>query len=158
MGAAYREIIGALWRQRADENFEVERSIPTVPPAELDAPRLGFTRPDGSADLGPLDLIEVGTVSRVDVGTGTFAVARVDSDRVIVIDGRCTHGNAHLGDGAIVTTADGPCIECPKHNGRFDLATGSPCRKPVTVAVDVHSISLDAGHIIVAPPTEELTT
>ena len=46
-------------------------------------------------------------------------------------DGLCTHAEVHLADGAIV---DGQ-IECPKHNGRFDAATGEPTRKPVRRAL-----------------------
>ena len=40
--------------------------------------------------------------------------------------GLCTHGNAQLADGFL----QGTCIECPKHNGRFDIRDGSVRRPP----------------------------
>ena len=146
---AYREIIGALWRQRGDAGHEVERVVPDVPAPGVSTGRNGAVRPDGAFDLGPIELIEVGTVSRVDVGPRTFAVARVTADRMCVVDGLCTHGRVHLADGTIVDGPDGTQIECPKHNGRFDLATGAPCRKPVTVALATHVVSIDDGHAII---------
>ena len=39
----------------------------------------------------------------------------------------CTHGNTHLADGLV----KGKTIECPKHNGRFNLVDGSPARAPI---------------------------
>ena len=47
-------------------------------------------------------------------------------------DGICTHGNAHLADGLV----KGTLIECPKHNGRFDIRDGSPQRPPVCVGAE----------------------
>ena len=47
--------------------------------------------------------------------------------RLFASDGICTHGNTHLADGLV----QGGLIECPKHNGRYRLADGSPARAPV---------------------------
>jgi Na+-transporting NADH:ubiquinone oxidoreductase subunit F len=150
---AYREIIAALWKQRDDPAYTPrDRIVPDVAPAQGRHGRLGAVRPDGSFDLGPLGLVEVGSISRVDVLDHTFAVARLDANSVCVVDGLCTHGRAHLADGALVESVGGPSIECPKHNGRFDLASGAPCRKPVTVAINIHDVAMTSGHIIITPP------
>jgi Na+-transporting NADH:ubiquinone oxidoreductase subunit F len=150
---AYREIVAALWKQRTDPAYTPrDRIVPDIAPAQGRHGRLGAVRPDGSFDLGPLGLVEVGSISRVDVSDHTFAVARLDADRVCVVDGYCTHGRAHLADGVIVESADGASIECPKHNGRFDLASGAPCRKPVTVAIEVHAVDIKSGHVIIPLP------
>ncbi len=146
---AYREIVGALWRQRRDPDHEVPRNVPTVMGPDVSGVRLGAVRPDGAFDLGPIGLVELGTVSRVDVGDHTYAVARTAPDTVCVVDGYCTHGRAHLADGTIVDGPGGPQIECPKHNGRFDLASGAPCRRPATIDLTVHAVSIDDGHAII---------
>lgn len=50
---------------------------------------------------------------------------------VFATDNLCTHGHAKLCDGFL----EGFEIECPFHQGRFDIrtgeATGAPCTEPV---------------------------
>ena len=48
-------------------------------------------------------------------------------------DNYCTHGNALLCDGFI----EGNEVECPFHQGRFDVRTGAPTCAPVTEAIVV---------------------
>jgi naphthalene 1,2-dioxygenase ferredoxin component len=43
-------------------------------------------------------------------------------------DNLCTHGNARLSEGFVL----GDCIECPLHQGQFDIRSGAPLCKPVT--------------------------
>ena len=74
-----------------------------------------------AADLGRADVI------RFDHGHRTYALYRDDEGKLYATDGVCTHGNTHLADGLV----KGKIIECPKHNGRFNLADGSPARPPV---------------------------
>ena len=56
-------------------------------------------------------------------------------------DGVCTHGNTHLADGLVI----GKMIECPKHNGRFNLADGSPARPPVCRGLATYPIEETGG-------------
>ena len=58
----------------------------------------------------------------------------------------CTHGRARLCEGFI---EDGS-IECPLHQGRFDLKTGAPMCAPVTEALVIHPARVEAGRIWVA--------
>ena len=57
----------------------------------------------------------------------------------------CTHQHALLSDGYV---EDG-CIECPLHQGRFDLASGAPKAPPVTEAVRVYPVKSDNGKVYV---------
>jgi 3-phenylpropionate/trans-cinnamate dioxygenase ferredoxin subunit len=41
----------------------------------------------------------------------------------------------------------GDQIECPKHNGRFDIRTGAPLRAPVCVALATWPARVVDGHI-----------
>jgi nitrite reductase/ring-hydroxylating ferredoxin subunit len=58
-------------------------------------------------------------------------------------DGICTHGHAHLADGLV----KGKLIECPKHNGRFDITDGSPQPQPVCVALKTYPALEHEGKI-----------
>ena len=57
----------------------------------------------------------------------------------------CTHQFALLSEGYV---EDG-CIECPLHQGRFDLATGAPKAPPVTEPVRVYPVKTENGKVYV---------
>jgi 3-phenylpropionate/trans-cinnamate dioxygenase ferredoxin component len=46
----------------------------------------------------------------------------------------------------------GHLIECPKHNGRFDIRTGSAARAPVCVALKTYPARVTADRIEVDLP------
>lgn len=128
---AYREIIPAILRQVKDPGFYVRRKLPerTSALADHKHPSSADAKPDpdgwieicAAADLGSNDVL------RFDHGRKTYALIRDGAGALFATDGICTHGNTHLADGLV---KDG-IIECPKHNGRFHLADGSPARAPI---------------------------
>jgi nitrite reductase/ring-hydroxylating ferredoxin subunit len=62
-------------------------------------------------------------------GHGTaFAVFRVGGRHYVTQDA-CTHGPGSLAEGFV----DGEEIECPFHQGRFHIPTGSPSAPPCTI-------------------------
>ncbi|MBB6670698.1 MocE family 2Fe-2S type ferredoxin [Cohnella nanjingensis] len=87
--------------------------------------------------------IEEEDVIRFDHGDRTFALYRSADDQYYATDGYCTHERFHLADGLVI----GRQIECPKHNGRFDYATGEAKRAPVCVALRTYPVKNDAGTI-----------
>lgn len=93
--------------------------------------------------------IDVDDVIRVDHGERTLAVYRLGRDRFCATDGMCTHEDAHLADGFV----DGGVIECPKHNGRFDIATGAAKGVPVTVNLQTYPVRVDGNRVLVELPT-----
>ncbi|MFZ4774790.1 MAG: NADH:ubiquinone reductase (Na(+)-transporting) subunit F [Terrimicrobiaceae bacterium] len=143
--AAWREIITALFRQVKDPAWHVKRRLPE-PKQRLDeALRHSDAKPDAAgwieicagADLGPADVL------RFDHGRKTFALIRDGEGKLFATDGICTHGNNHLADGLV---KDG-IIECPKHNGRFHLADGSPARAPICRGLATYPIEERNGRI-----------
>lgn len=144
--AAYREIIPTLLKQVKDPAYHVKRSLP--PPAKQTI-AAGFSvrdaRPDAggwievcaAADLGPADVI------RFDHGKKTYALYRTDDGQLYATDGMCTHGNTHLAGGLV----KGKIIECPKHNGRFNLVDGSPARPPVCRGLATYPIEERGGRL-----------
>jgi len=82
-------------------------------------------------------------VMRFDHGRKTYALIRDERGALYATDGICTHGNTHLADGLV---KDG-IIECPKHNGRFHLADGSPARTPVCRGLATYPIEERGGRL-----------
>ena len=93
-------------------------------------------------EVGPLDDIEEEDVMRFDHAGRTFAVYRMD-DIVYATDGLCTHEKVHLADGLVMDHV----IECPKHNGRFDIRNGKALGAPACVNLATYPTKVEAGVI-----------
>ena len=65
---------------------------------------------------------------------------------VYATDNLCTHGNARLCDGFI----EGLEIECPFHQGRFDLRTGQPTCAPATESLNTWPVKIDGDRVYLA--------
>ena len=65
---------------------------------------------------------------------------------VYATDNLCTHGNARLCDGFI----EGLEIECPFHQGRFDLRTGEPTCAPATEPLKIWPVKIDGDRVYLA--------
>ncbi len=61
-------------------------------------------------------------------------------------DNLCTHGNARLCDGFL----EGHEIECPLHQGRFDVRDGRPTCAPATEPVRTYPAKIEGGRIWLA--------
>ncbi len=143
---AYKEIVDAFRHQHDDPTWELERDIPDVPGTRGSIVQ-GFawggeTTDDGWIDLGPSDL-EAGTSRPVDIAGSERLLACTEEGDVVLINRTCTHGDADLSAGTIL----GCEIECPKHNGRFDLRTGEGTRRPIKEAVATYEIRVRDGRV-----------
>ena len=127
--AAWFEIVPALIKQTKDPGYHVTRKLPAPKAREDNFSFLSETEPDslGWLEACGADDLRDSEVIRFDQGSKTYALYRDQEGRLYATDGVCTHGNTHLADGLIV----GRMIECPKHNGRFNLIDGSPARTPI---------------------------
>jgi Na+-transporting NADH:ubiquinone oxidoreductase subunit F len=143
--AAWKEIIPAVLRQVKDPAYHVKRKLPEPKDRLVEGSQRSDSKPDkdgwleicAAADLGPEDVI------RFDHGKKTFALIRDDEGALHATDGICTHGNTHLADGLV----KGKIIECPKHNGRFNLGDGSPARAPICRGLATYPIEERHGRI-----------
>ena len=127
--AAWREIVPTVLRQRTDPAYYVKRRLPAVKPRALNGVLASDVAPDadGWVAVCAASLLRRADVVRFDHGKKTYAVYRDEEDRLFATDGMCTHGNAHLAEGLVKNGL----IECAKHNGRYNIADGSPARAPV---------------------------
>jgi len=73
-----------------------------------------------------------------------LALYRVEG-QVYATDNICTHGHARLCDGFL----DGFEIECPLHQGKFDIRDGRPTCEPVTEAVRTYPVKIENGRVFV---------
>ncbi|MDO8700029.1 MAG: non-heme iron oxygenase ferredoxin subunit [Rhodoferax sp.] len=62
---------------------------------------------------------------------------------VYATDNLCTHGHAKLCDGFL----EGHEIECPFHQGRFDIRTGAATCAPATEAIKTWPVKIEAGRV-----------
>jgi 3-phenylpropionate/trans-cinnamate dioxygenase ferredoxin subunit len=58
-------------------------------------------------------------------------------------DGICTHENARLADGLVI----GEIIECPRHQGRFDIPSGKAKGAPACINLQTYPIKIETGQI-----------
>jgi 3-phenylpropionate/trans-cinnamate dioxygenase ferredoxin subunit len=57
----------------------------------------------------------------------------------------CTHEHAYLSDGVVVDCV----VECPFHQGRFDIRTGKALGAPVIEPLETYPIKIVDGRIYV---------
>ncbi|HEY9222951.1 MAG TPA: non-heme iron oxygenase ferredoxin subunit [Variovorax sp.] len=63
--------------------------------------------------------------------------------RIFATDNTCTHGQARLCDGFL----DGFEIECPLHQGRFDIRDGRATCAPVTADLRSYPVRIEGGRV-----------
>lgn len=91
------------------------------------------------ADLRDDDVIGV------QAGGHDIALYRLHGE-TFATDNRCTHGDARLCDGFLL---DGE-IECPLHQGRFDIRSGRALCEPLTADVRAWPVKIEGGRVWVA--------
>jgi naphthalene 1,2-dioxygenase system ferredoxin subunit len=64
-------------------------------------------------------------------------------DTVYATDNLCTHGDARLCEGFV----EGHEVECPLHQGRFDLRTGAPTCAPANTAIRTYPVRIDGYRV-----------
>jgi MocE subfamily Rieske [2Fe-2S] domain protein len=145
LGDAWKEIIPALLRQVKDPTWHVVREIPEPTVRMEDVAFRSNADPDteGWVEACCATELHFEDVIQFDHKKKTFAVVRDNTGRLFATDGICTHGNSHLADGLV----KGGIIECPKHNGRFNLKDGSPARAPICRGLATYPVEERNGYV-----------
>ena len=91
-------------------------------------------------DLIAVDALERGWVTAVSLGSRRLAVYDTPTG-IRVSLALCNHGGADLCDGYF----DGHVIECPLHQGAFDVRTGQPVSAPATRPMKVFEARVQDG-------------
>jgi nitrite reductase/ring-hydroxylating ferredoxin subunit len=94
----------------------------------------------------PAAALPPGSMRRVTFGDLDVLLAH-GGDGIVAIDDRCPHMSAPLSIGKL----EGCLIDCPLHDGQFDLATGKATRMPTTGGLDPDG----NYHPVWSPPGKE---
>ena len=128
---------------RADES--VSGGVPAI---AVTPPRLAAPGTAGASFIGVLAVADLppGSTVRISRGDLDLLVAHLPVG-LVATDDRCPHMAAPLSMGRL----EGCVVDCPLHNGRFDLATGETVQMPTTGGLDADGMS----HLPWSPPGTE---
>ncbi len=74
----------------------------------------------------------------------TFAVYNTEKG-FFATDGLCTHEEQHLEEGLVI----GMVIECPLHQGRFDIESGKALSAPVCEDLNTYPVKVEDGDLFI---------
>jgi nitrite reductase/ring-hydroxylating ferredoxin subunit len=99
------------------------------------------------------EFVKVASVG--DVPVGEMLTVQMDGEDVVLANvageiyafgGECTHRGGPLGEGLL----DGDEVECPFHQGRFNVKTGEPTDGPPEDPVPTYQVEVRGDEIRVA--------
>lgn len=97
----------------------------------------------------------VRVAGRGDVPAGEMLIVEIAGEEIVLanVDGQiyafgngCTHRGGPLGEGLL----EGDEVECPFHQGRFNVKTGEAVQEPPTEPVPTYEVQVDGDDIMVA--------
>ena len=97
----------------------------------------------------------VRVAGRGDVPAGEMLIVEIEGEEIVLanVDGQiyafgngCTHRGGPLGEGLL----EGDEVECPFHQGRFNVKTGEAVQEPPTDPIPTYQVQLDGDDIMVA--------
>lgn len=95
-------------------------------------------------DAAAADAVPQEDVIAVAVAGKEVALYGVDG-QVYATANICTHGQARLCDGFL----EGVEIECPLHQGKFDVRTGKAICAPLTDDIRTYPVKIENGRVFV---------
>ena len=93
----------------------------------------------------PAASVQEGEVKGVRLGEHHVALYRIDGN-FFATDGICTHQRVLLCDGFLESGE----IECPLHQGRFDVRSGKALCAPLTVDLKTYPVRVDNDTVYVS--------
>ena len=99
---------------------------------------------DNWVDVTSADDVPEDDVIGVDIAGKSLALYQVDGE-IYATDNLCTHGNARLCDGFL----EGHEIECPLHQGKFDIRNGKAMCAPLTEDVRTYPVRIEGIRVFV---------
>ncbi len=96
-------------------------------------------------DVAEADAVPEDDVIGVDTAGKSFALYQVEGE-IYATDNICTHGNARLCDGFL----EGHEIECPLHQGKFDIRNGKAMCAPLTEDIKIYPVKIENNRVFIA--------
>ena len=88
--------------------------------------------------------IEVDDIIRFDNNDKTYCIYRLE-DGYYATDGICTHVSVHLEEGLVMDNE----IECPMHQGIFNIKTGKAISPPACEDLKTYPVKVEDGKIFI---------
>lgn len=98
---------------------------------------------DNWIDAAPLDAVPEDDVVGIVVAGREIALYRAEG-AVFATDNICTHGHARLSDGFL----EGREIECPLHQGKFDICSGRALCAPLTEDIRIYPVKVEKERVL----------
>lgn len=99
-----------------------------------------MTREQTWTDLIAVNDLQKDDVTCIELGQHLYAVFDA-ADKLYVTSATCTHSGANLCDGYF----DGHTIECPLHQGCFDIRSGATLGAPVVTPLKCYECRVNQG-------------
>lgn len=95
-------------------------------------------------DAASTDVLREGDVVGISVADTEIALYQVDGE-VFATDNFCSHGHARMSDGFL----EGREIECPLHQGKFDICTGKALCVPLTEDIRSYPARVENQRVLI---------
>lgn len=95
-------------------------------------------------DVLAIDAVPDEDVIGVDIVGKSIALYQVAGE-VYATNNICSHGNARLCDGFL----EGHEIECPLHQGKFDIRNGKALCAPLTEDIKTYPVKIEGNRVFV---------
>jgi naphthalene 1,2-dioxygenase system ferredoxin subunit len=93
-------------------------------------------------DIASKDDVPEEDVMGIDINAKSIALYQVDGE-IFATDNICTHGNARLCDGFL----EGHEIECPLHQGKFDIRNGKALCAPLAEDIRTYPLKIESNRV-----------
>ena len=93
---------------------------------------------DNWIDAAAVADVPEGDVIGIRVAGKEIALYEVEGE-IFATDNTCTHGQARMSDGFL----EGREIECPLHQGRFDVCSGKALCAPLTTDLKTYVVKIE---------------
>lgn len=104
---------------------------------------------DGYRKVASLADLPDGEMKAVPAPDGVqVAIANIKGE-LFCFENACTHEDASLSFGWVLS--DICQVECPLHEGRFDVRTGAPTQAPIEYPVRLYNVRAEGDDILVGP-------
>ncbi len=111
--------------------------------ATLDPSRVEYV------EIAPLDALPEGERLFIEVEARQIVIFNL-AGKFFAIGDVCSHDNGPVGDGEI----EGDEIICPRHGGRFEIATGRATSLPAVVDIPSYPVLVVDGMIQIGLPKD----
>ncbi|HJP07774.1 MAG: Rieske family ferredoxin [Acidiferrobacteraceae bacterium] len=91
------------------------------------------------------DKIDEEDLLRFDYEDQTFCIYHTP-EGFFATDGYCTHEEQHLEGGIVIDNV----IECPLHQGRFDVRTGKALSAPACIDLKTYPVTIENNKIYIS--------